>query len=204
MNDLYIGSGDTSSLLMGKDTEGYFNLFKKFISNDREHYNAKASPINALRAGAILEEKYFETLDDSYYSQHKVVCKEKDVLCCSLDFAKINNGIVVDFDELKTCNFNDFLNFEQFRKDDSGIVEYLKKNYKNNYNQVQQQLLCTELESANIVFLVVYSYDDEENYNRVIKDNEYIKFRITRDESVISKILERAEIFQTIKDNFKK
>jgi hypothetical protein len=38
---------------------------------------------------------------------------------------------------------------------------------------------------------------------REIQENEYAKFRIYRDEKVISQIKEKAIIFQTIKNYFK-
>ena len=123
-----------------------------------------------------------------------------DVLRASLDFAKMEGSQVIDFEELKSVSFNDFLALEDFRDDNDDGVEYIKKKYKKFYQQIQQQLYCAELGSATMTFLAVYSYDDEENYNRDIQDNEYIRFRIDRDEDVISKIKERALIFQQIKD----
>jgi hypothetical protein len=48
----------------------------------------------------------------------------------------------------------------------------------------------------------VYSYEDWDNYARNIKENEYIKFRITRDDDIIESIQVRGKIFQTIKDFF--
>ena len=102
--NLYIGSGDTSALLSGKDTQAYQKLWAKFVSNDTPHYNAKASPIDALRTGAILEERYALTLDDSWFCQFKLQCEEFDCLRSSLDFTKIENGNIQDFEELK-CIF---------------------------------------------------------------------------------------------------
>lgn len=204
IESMYIGSGDISSLLMGKDTDGYLKLWQKFINGEAPHYYAKGSPIDALRTGAILEERYFLTLSDDYFTQVKCTSKEMDVLKCSLDFAKIENAKVVDFDELKSCNFTDFLNFEPFRNDKTDALAFIKKNYKKNYNQVQQQLYVTGLDSANLVFLAVYSYDDEINNNRIIKENEFIKFRISRDEKVIAEIKSRALIFQEVRNHFVK
>ena len=204
IESMYIGSGDISSLLMGKDTDGYLKLWQKFINGEAPHYYAKGSPIDALRTGAILEERYFLTLSDDYFTQVKCTSKEMDVLKCSLDFAKIDNANVVDFDELKSCNFTDFLNFEPFRNDKTDALSFIKKNYKKNYNQVQQQLYVTGLDSANLVFLAVYSYDDEINNNRIIKENEFIKFRISRDEKVIAEIKSRALIFQEVRNHFVK
>ena len=200
MKSMYIGSGDVSALLMGKNTDGHAKLFQKFVSGDKPYYNAKASPIDALRTGAILEERYFLIMPDDYYTQEVVIAKEMDVLRCSLDFAKIENGKVADFTELKTCNFNDFLAFEPYREQPETALPFIKKAYKKNYEQVQQQLFCTGLESANLTFLAVYSYDDEINNVRDIQQNEFITFRIFRDELVIAKILERATVFQYIKD----
>lgn len=195
---MYIGSGDVSSLLSGLNTQAYHKLLQRFVSNEKPNYNAKSSPIDALRTGAILEDRYFMVLEDDYYTQYKATCKEMDVLTSTIDFAKIDNGNIIDFDELKSCNFDDFLLIQTAHSEDN--LDYIKKNYKSNYNQVQEQLLCSGLNEANLVFLVVYSYDDEENMSRDIKPNEYVKFRVKRDESVISLIKERAKIFQTIKD----
>lgn len=202
MKSMYIGSGDVHALLMGRNTDGHQKLLRRFVSGEKPRYNAKASPIDALRVGAILEERYFLTLGENFYSQYVVTSKEMNVLKCSLDFAELKDGEVINFEELKTCNFNDFLLFEQFRNNYDGAINYIKKYYKSNYNQIQEQLYCTELQSAYLVFLAVYSYDDEENYIREIKANEYIKFLIFRDEVVISEIKERANIFQTLKDYY--
>jgi hypothetical protein len=195
-----IGSGDIPALLAGKNTKSHNKLLTMFVSDTRPYYNAKASPIDALRTGAILEDRYLLTLDDSYYPQYRVESDEMNVLVSTLDFAKIDKGKVVDFDELKTCWFDDYIKFENL--DESERLTYLKKKYKANYNQVQQQLYCSGLDSANIVFLVVYTYDDLINYSRDIQSNEYFKIRIERDEKVIYEIMERATIFQTIKNYY--
>ena len=200
---MYIGSGDCSALLAGKDTASHLKLLQRFVSDEMPYYNAENSPIDALRTGAILEDRYLLNLPNDYYAQYKITCREHDVLKSTIDFAKIQNGNIVDFDELKTCNFNDFIKFEEFKNSSpSQYIPFIKKAYKNNYNQVQFQLLCSELTEANLVFLVVYDYNDDENRTRDIKENEYIKFRIQRDESVISLIEERAQIFQTIKNYY--
>lgn len=198
MKSMYIGSGDTSSLLAGKKTLAYKKLLQRFVSDEKPYYNSKASPIDALRTGAILEDRYLLFIDDDFYSQCKVVCNDFDVLLSTLDFAKYKNDKVTEFQELKTCQFDDFLKLQ------NADIDYIKKKYKNNYNQVQQQLLCSGLESATLVFLIVYEYDDEINYNRDISDDQIIKFGIKRDELVISNIIERASYFQTIKDLYEK
>jgi hypothetical protein len=202
---LRIGSGDVKDLLMGKDTKGYQGLFRKFLSDEQVQYNALASPIDALRSGAILEDAYLMTLGDDYFIQHHVVSKEMDCLACTLDFAKINDGKLVDFDELKTMFFPDFIDYiEPLKtKSDFEVLSFLKSKAKVYYNQVQQQLYVTELDSCNLVYLAVLSYDDDENYLRTIRENEIFKIRVYRDEEVISSIKERAKIFQIIKDNFK-
>lgn len=202
MNTMYIGSGDVYALMSGRNSETHYKLLRRFVSGVKPYYNAKGSPIDALRTGAIIEDRYSDTLPEGYYRQYEVVCPEMDVLKCSLDFARIENGVVVDFDETKSCNFGDFLKFEAFRFDQDKGVEFIRKYYKANYNQLQQQLLCTGLESANMVFIAVYTYDDEENTSRVIQENEYIKFRIQRDEAVIEVIKDRAMIFQTLKNHY--
>ena len=194
---MYIGSGDVAALLAGKDTKTHAALMQRFVSGEKPYYNALASPIDALRTGAILEDRYLLCLSEDYYTQYKVRSFEMDVFTASLDFARIKDGIVIDFDELKTCSFNDFLTIQE------NGVDFAKSVYKAYYNQVQEQLYCSGLESANIVFLVVYSYNDEENMTRDIQENEYIKFRVQRDEEVITKIKERGRIFQQIKDYYK-
>jgi len=203
--NLYIGSGDVKSLLMGKETKGYQDLFRKFMSETAPYYNALASPIDALRAGAMLEEKYLITLPDDYYPQVKAHSKEMDVFSSSLDFAKINGGNIVDFDELKTIWFTDFIELIQPMQSlsESELQVKIQKDFKTYYNQIQEQLYTTELDSCNLVFLAVMSYDDDVNYLREIKENEVIKLRIHRNQSVIEKIKEAGQIFQTIKNNFK-
>lgn len=204
MISMYIGSGDVVNLLAGFQTKSHQKLLQRFVSNEIPYYNSLASPIDALRTGAILEERYAEILPEDYYPQIKKVSEEMNVFKCSLDFAKLKKGKIIDFDELKTCSFTDFIELEPFRDDPQTGIDYIKKKYKGYYNQVQEQLFCTGLESANMVILAVYSYDDEENYNREIQVNEFIKFRIYRDEKVISLIKERGKIFQEIKNIYSK
>lgn len=202
MISTYIGSGDVAALLAGVNTETHQKLLRRFVSNEKPYYNAKASPIDALRTGAILEDRYLLTLPDNFFAQYIVVSKEMDVFKSSLDFAKIENGEVVDFDELKSVYLSDYL--DMVNLNDNALFNHIKKKYKNYYNQIQQQLYVTELEAANLVFLSVTSYDDEENYRRNILPNEFFKFRIYRDEQVINKIKERGQIFQQIKDYYDK
>lgn len=204
MKSMYIGSGDIVNLMSGLNTISHGNLLRKFVSDEIPNHNAEASPIDSLRTGAILEERYYEILPENYYRQVKIQSSEMDVFTCSLDFGAFEFGNLIDFDELKTCNFNDFLEFENIKLSNIELIEFIKKKYKHNYNQVQQQLFCTGLNSANLVFLVVYSYLDEDNYNRDIQDNEYIKIRIFRDEEIISEIKKRGKIFQEIKDIYYK
>ena len=196
-----IGSGDVPALLAGGNTKSHRKLLSMFVSDSRPYYNAKLSPIDALRTGAILEDRYFLTVDESYYSQYRVESTEMNVLAATLDFAKLEAGKVIDFDELKTCWFDDYIILEN--QSDSERLAFIKRKYKNNYNQVQQQLYCSGLDSCNLVYLVVYTYDDSVNYTREIKENEYFKVRITRDEKAITLIKQRAEPFQYLKDYFK-
>ena len=188
---------------MGKNTDGHLSLLRQFVSGIKPYRNAKNSPVDALRTGAILEERYSLILPDDYYPQYVVQSKEMSVFKCSLDFAKIENGNIVDFDELKSLNFDDFLNVEPYRETDiDTYLPFILSKYKKYYYQIQEQLYCTEIESANLVFLAVYSYEDSENYIRNIQENEYIKFRIPRDNNVIEAIKERGKIFQQIKDYY--
>jgi len=199
---LSLGSGDTTKLLSGKQTKGFASLLQKFVADDRPYWNSFASPIHALRTGAILEPRYLETLGDDYYVQYKSTCLEFDCLTSSLDFAKILKGRVVDFDELKTIFLTEYIDkivpLSELSQEKQ--TAFIKKKFKSNYEQVQFQLLCSGLDSANLVFLSVESYEDIENELREINENDYKKFRIHRDEMVIAKIMERATIFQTIKE----
>jgi len=200
--NLVIGSGDTTALLSGNGTQGFAKLIQKFVANNKPYYNSFASPINALRSGAILESAYSLTLDDDYFSQYKVSSKEYDCLTSSIDFAKINKSKIVDFDELKTIFFTDFIDIIKpisYLSNDEQI-KVLKKKFKSNYNQVQFQLLCSGLDSANLVFMSVESYDDDDNHKRILNDNDFVKFRIERDNNVIDKIIYKAKYFQDIKN----
>jgi len=202
INTMYIGSGDIGSLLSGKTTDGHAKLLRRFVSGEKPYYNAKHSPIDALRTGAILEDRYFKILPDEYYAQYVVCSEEMNVFKSSIDFAKMDGGKIIDFDELKTTSFDDFLKIQSLPEDYNSYIKEIKRLYKKYYTQVQQQLYCSGLKEANLVFLVVYSYDDAENYQREIKENEYRKFRIKRDEKVINEIKERGQIFQQIKDYY--
>ena len=205
ISTMYIGSGDVHALMMGKDTKGHLALLQRFVSDVIPYYNAKASPIDALRTGAILEDRYYLTLPDGYFPQFVVRSDEMDVFKCSLDFAKLEGGKVMDFDELKTMSFNDYLmELEPIKDDNDALIAYLRKKHKAYYYQVQEQLFCTHLDSCNLVFLSVLSYDDEENEAREIKPNEYCKVRVQRDEKAISEIKQRGMIFQQLKDYYNK
>lgn len=201
----YIGSGDVAALMMGRNTKGFLSLLQRFVSDEVPVYNAKNSPIDALRTGAILEERFYQTLGDDWFYQYYVQSKEMDVFKCSLDFAQIADGEVVDFIELKTLSFDDYIrNIEPIRDDNDALVEHLKKKHKAYYQQVQEQLYCTNLERAHLCFLSVTSYDDEENYQRDIQPNEYTMVTIERDDLVIDEIRNRGEIFQQLRDELNK
>lgn len=201
----YIGSGDVAALMMGRNTKGFLSLLQRFVSDEVPVYNAKNSPIDALRTGAILEERFYQTLGDDWFYQYYVQSKEMDVFKCSLDFAQIADGEVVDFIELKTLSFDDYIrNIEPIRDDNDALVEHLKKKHKAYYQQVQEQLYCTNLERAHLCFLSVTSYDDEENYQRDIRPNEYTMVTIERDDLVIDEIRNRGEIFQQLRDELNK
>lgn len=201
--NLTIGSGDIPNLLMGKKTKGYASLWQKFLDDYSPYYNAFASPIDALRTGAILEGTYLRYLPDGYFFQVKKEHNNFDCLRVSLDFTRIDKGEIVDFDELKTIWFTDFVDTIKSIEKSNDHQSLIKKSFKNNYNQVQSQLMATNLESANIVFLCVYSYDDTENNMRVVQDRDVVKFRITRDNEVIDRIESELEPFQKVKNIFK-
>lgn len=200
---MYIGSGDVHALMSGKHTKSHAALMQRFVSGVKPRYNAFASPIDALRTGAILEDRYLLTLPDNYFSQYVVQSEEMDVFKCSIDFARIEKGQVTDFDELKTLSFMDYLeSIEPIRDDNVALLEYVRRKHKAYYYQVQEQLYCTGLRECNLVFLCVTTYDDEENRHRDILPNDYCKIRIGRDEQAIAEIKDRGRIFQQIKDYY--
>ena len=204
MISTYIGSGDVAAMMAGKDSKTYQSLMQRFVSNEIPVHNAKESPIDALRTGAILEECFYQTLDDSWFAQYFVQSKEMDVFKATLDFAQLKDGEVSNFIELKTVGFNDYVSLiEPIRDDNAALVEFLKKKHKAYYYQIQEQLYCTGLSDAQLCFLSVTSYDDDENYLRDIKEHEYTLVIVERDDKVIDAIKQRGEIFQLIKNNFK-
>lgn len=204
MLSTYIGSGDISAMMAGKDTKAYLSLMQRFVSNEIPVHNAKQSPIDALRTGAILEERFYQTLDDSWFYQYYVQSEEMDVFKATLDFAKIQDGKVADFIELKTVGFNDYIaSVEPIRDDNEALFDFLLKKHKAYYYQIQEQLYCTGLERAHMCFLSVTSYDDDENYLRIINPHEYTVVEVERNDKVIEQICKRGEIFQQIKNNFK-
>lgn len=200
--NLVIGSGYTTKLLSGKKTKGFAELLQNFVAFDKPHWNSYASPIDALRTGAILEDRYSEILSEEFYGQVKVTSDEFNCLTSSIDFAKISKGKVIDFEELKTIYFTEYIDKIEPLKELTPLAQiaYLKTKFKSNYNQVQFQLFCTGLKKATLTFLSVESYDDDENLKRVINEKDVIKFKIKRDKVVIDKIKEQALIFQLIKD----
>jgi hypothetical protein len=198
---MYIGSGDIHALLSGKETKAHEGLLQRFVSGIKPYYNALSSPIDACRAGAILEDRYILTLENCFFPQYVVQSDEMNIFKASLDFGKIDKGKLVDFHELKSISFNDFLKFIPLETNEER-VKYIKKSYKAYYNQVQEQLYCSKLDKAHIVFLSVTSYEDEDNYSRNIQPNEFIVTEIKRDEDVISLIKERGYPFQMLKDYY--
>lgn len=200
---MYIGSGDIYSLMAGKDSKAHISLMQRFVSGIKPFYNAKASPIDALRTGAILEDRYLLFLPMWYIPQFVVQSKEMDVFKASLDFAEIKDGKLHDFTELKTVYLNDYIdNIQPIKGNNDLLLSYLKKRHKDYYNQVQEQLYCTGLESCNLSFLCVNSYDDEENYHRIITEDDFTTVRVPRDEKIINAIKARGQIFQQIKNNY--
>ena len=205
LSTLYIGSGDVHALMMGRTSAGYLRLLQRFVSGIVPHYNALASPIDALRTGAILEERFYQTLPFEWFPQYRVQSDEMDVFRASLDFAKLDEGRVVDFIELKTVNLDEYIeNIQPIVDDNDALLEFLRRKRPSYYNQIQEQMYCAGLDVAHLVFLSVTSYDDAENYARDIKDNEYVRVTVPRDNDTINEIKEKGKLFQTIRDELKK
>lgn len=204
LSTLYIGSGDVHALMMGRTSTGYLRLLQRFVSGIVPHYNALASPIDALRTGAILEERFYQTLPFEWFPQYRVQSDEMDVFRASLDFAKLDEGRVVDFIELKTVNLDEYIeNIQPIVDDNDALLEFLRRKRPSYYNQIQEQMYCAGLDVAHLVFLSVTSYDDAENYARDIKDNEYVMVTVPRDNDTINEIKEKGKLFQTIRDELK-
>lgn len=196
-----IGSGDIKDLLAKFDTKAYRGLWDKFMSNNPPVYNAIRSPIDQLRTGAILEDVYYKRLIEDFLPQYKVTSSDMDCLTVTLDFANLENGKVIEFEELKSVDFDKFIELEKLKQSSTDAYTlYLKKYYKIYYNQIQSQLYATGLDKCTLTFVVVYEYDDEINSNRILSDKEYIKFNIKRDEEVINLIKYRLTPFQKFKD----
>ena len=204
LSTLYIGSGDVHALMMGRTSAGYLRLLQRFVSGIVPHYNALASPIDALRTGAILEERFYQTLPFEWFPQYRVQSDEMDVFRASLDFAKLDEGRVVDFIELKTVNLDEYIeNIQPIVDDNDALLDFLKRKRPSYYNQIQEQMYCAGLDVAHLVFLSVTSYDDAENYARDIKDNEYVMVTVPRDNDTINEIKEKGKLFQIIRDELK-
>lgn len=200
---MYISSGEVHRLLAGKHTKEHKKLIERFFSDEIPVRNAKNSPIDQFRTGAILEERFYMNLDNRYIPQCEVWSEEMNVCKSTLDFSDKQNNKVVDFIETKSCFFTDFLNLQPIKNSRYNVyVDFIKRYYKQNYNQIQFQLFCSGLTEASLTYIEVKSYNDEENLNRIIQPEETIEFRIKRDEEIISLIKKRASIFQQIKDYY--
>lgn len=200
MDTMYIGSGDISALMSGKNTETHYLLLRRFVSGVKPYYNAKNSPIDACRTGAILEDRYFLLLPDCWFSQYHVQSDDMDVFKASIDFACLDGGIVVDIEELKCIELDDFMSLKS--ASENKRMDIIRKKYKHYYEQIQEQMYCAKIQSATLVFVAVLSYNDDDNYERNIQPHEILKFRINRDESVIERIKERGKPFQMLKDYY--
>ncbi len=191
-----IGSGHVKDLLQGVETKGFKDLLVKFIKDERENRNALNSPIQQFRTGAILEEVMYKSMPDSYMAQVRMQSKDYNIMTCTLDFALLDKGKVTYFVEMKTLNFDSFISL--YSTDNK--LDYVRKYYKSYYNQVQEQMLVTGLKSCTIMFVVVLSDDDNENWNRVFNKEDIVNVVIPFDQKVGDKIIERIKFFQQIKD----
>lgn len=183
-----IGSGDVNLLLSkNKNTKTYHGFIEKFFGIKQVEYNAYYSPIEHLRYGQMMEDAYIKEYGGDWYTQVKSV-GEMDVLVSTLDLAQIENGKITDFEEIKSINYNEFLDI---------TPDYdIRKRKRNIYNQVQQQLYTTHLLSCNVTFLCVYDYERLID----IQDNDIKKIIVERDEEVIAEIKRQAAPFQLFKN----
>ena len=203
---LFIGSGDTKDLLSGLRSKAYNKLWERYVAIDKPNYNAFASPIDALRTGAILEERFYYAIDDKYLKQYKVINPDMDASKSTIDFAEVEQNRVVDFIELKSAWLTDFQEIYKLKGSSTDeYMNYLLSNsqYRQNVEQVQKQLFDTGLQSGLLCYLEVQTYNDEINRQRYIQKDEYVMFRIYRYELKINRIKERLTPFQQLKDYFK-
>lgn len=191
-----IGSGNIKDLLQDKNSKGFKKLLIDFIKDEPINRNALNSPIQQFRTGAILEEVMYKSMPEKYMAQVRVKSDLFDIMTCTLDFALLEKGKVTYFVEMKTLNFDSFISLYS----SSNKLEYVKKYYKSYYNQVQEQMLVTGLKVCTIMFVVVLSDDDNDNWNRVFKKEDIVNVVVPFDEIVGNKILERISFFQQIKD----
>lgn len=191
-----IGSGNVKDLLQDVNTKGFKKLLIDFIQDEPQNRNALNSPITQFRTGAILEEVMYKYMPDIYMAQVRVKSKEYDIMTCTLDFALLEKGEVTYFVEMKTLNFDSFITLYST----ANKLDYVKKHYKSYYNQVQEQMLVTGLKTCTIMFVVVLSDNDNENWNRVFKKEDIVNVVVPFDEKVGNKIIERIKFFQQIKD----
>ena len=196
---MYIGSGDVHALMSGKDTKSHIALMQRFVSGVKPYYNAFASPIDALRTGAILENRYLLTLPDNYFAQYVVRSDEMDVFKCSIDFARIDKGKLTDFDELKTLYLSDYLDFiEPIKHDNRALVEYVRKKHKAYYYQVQEQLDgAGKLREGNAVHAVLAQ---AEHRKGDVKQSRLRLHARERHEHYVGGYAEYAEVSDEIRD----
>lgn len=191
-----IGSGNIKDLLQDKNSKGFKKLLIDFIKDEPINRNALNSPIQQFRTGAILEEVMYKSMPENYMAQVRVKSDLFDIMTCTLDFALLDKGKVTYFVEMKTLNFDSFISLYSA----SNRLEHIKKYYKSYYNQVQEQMLVTGLKTCTIMFVVVLSDDDNDNWNRVFKKEDIVNVVVPFDEMVGNKIIERISFFQQIKD----
>lgn len=200
MKSMYLGSADTPALLADVQTKANQALLRRFVSGCTPVYNALASPIDALRTGAILEERMAEIVED-YLPQFRVIDEEMNVFRATLDFAHLEGGEVINFIEQKTIWWEEFAELME-AKEQGRELDYILKNRKHEFQQVQQQIMCTGVNFGTMRFVSVYTYDDDVNRTRDIQPYEWTDVVIRPDDKIIKAIRRRGEIFQKIKDEY--
>lgn len=191
----HIGSGDIPSLMAGVKTKKHQELINKFMSGEKPNYNAYLSPINQLRTGKIIEDRYARCVD--LIPQWHVVSDDMNVFAATLDYVRLENRKVVYFEEVKSIWHEDF---DKLPKKEVDREIYIRHKKKDIYNQVQEQIYCSKLMFGVVTFIAVYSYEDEINYSRNILESEILKTVINRDEAAIHNITKRGLPLQKIKD----
>ena len=188
MKSMCLCADDTSALLSRTSSGEHLKLLQKFVSGD---VSERQTDADRLKSAVI--QSYFEILPVSYYYKLPAICKEADVFRTVIDCAKMDRGILSDFDDIIPVRFDEL---DKLRNSDETEIKNHNRHW---YNRIQMMLLCSGLRSGNLAFVGVESFVPEHNIARELSSADYAKIRIRRDNKTIEKIKERGAIFGQIR-----